>query len=237
MLTIWIETIVHLEVLIEDSSGGRLLGHLLPKLIGPYANPHTWRVHPYRGVGRIPRDLSPTSDPSRRILLTQLPRLLRGYMKTPGIDAVVVVLDADRRECIGFLSELQQLARSCQAQDRTMFRLAIEEMEAWYLGDRAALTQAYPKARTRALDNYTQDSVCGTWELLAETTHPDGAKAIRQAGWPRSGYLKHEWADRIGPLLDPGVNRSPSFGKLRDGLRRLAGSPGSAASPSPPPSS
>jgi hypothetical protein len=46
-------------------------------------------------------------------------------------------------------------------------------------------------------------------------------RAIRKAGWPLPGQIKHEWADRIGPLLDPEVNQSPSFGKLRDGIRRL----------------
>jgi hypothetical protein len=35
------------------------------------------------------------------------------------------------------------------------------------------------------------------------------------------GQVKCEWAEKIGPLLDPDRNVSPSFGKLRDGLRRL----------------
>jgi len=96
-------------------------------------------------------------------------------------------------------------------------------MEAWYLGDRAALQAAYPKARMQALDNYQQDAVCGTWELLAEAVYPGGARAVRQTGWPLPGQIKHEWAGRIGPLLDPEANLSPSFGKLRDGIRRRAG--------------
>jgi hypothetical protein len=212
---------MHIEILTEDSSGQHLLEHLVPKLIGPIGEPHTWRFHAYRGIGRIPANLSATSDPSKRILLDQLPRLLRGYVKTPGIDAVVVVLDADDRNCMRFLSELQSLATTCGASNLTLFRLAIEEVEAWYLGDRSALERAYPRARLRALDGYVQDSVCGTWELLADTIHPGGIRAIRQAGWPLPGQVKHEWAERIGPLLDPASNLSPSFGKLRDGMRRL----------------
>lgn len=163
----------------------------------------------------------------KRILLEQLPRLLRGYGKTPGIDAVVVVLDTDNRDCLTLLIELRSLAVSCGASHLVLFRFAIEETEAWYLGDRAALHRAYPEARMRALDHYLQDSVCGTWELLAEAIYPGGARAVRRAGWPLPGQIKHEWADRIGPLLDPETNLSPSFGKLRDGIRRLA-------SPSPP---
>ncbi len=214
---------MHIEILTEDSSGQRLLEHLLPKVIGPHGQPHTWRLHAYRGIGRIPAGLSATSDPSKRILLTELPRLLRGYMNTPWVDAVVVVLDADHRDCVAFLAELTALAASCDASRLVMFRLAIEEIEAWYLGDRAALQHAYPKARMRVLDGYVQDSVCGTWEIMAEAMHAGGVHAVKRAGWPLPGQLKHEWAERIGPLLDPENNLSPSFGKFRDGVRRLAG--------------
>jgi hypothetical protein len=118
---------MHIEILTEDSSGQHLLEHLVPKLIGPVGEPHTWRLHAYRGIGRIPANLSATTDPSRRILLDQLPRLLRGYVRTPGIDAVVVVLDADDRNCMSFLSELQSLATSCGASScppwTAMFRI------------------------------------------------------------------------------------------------------------------
>jgi hypothetical protein len=34
-----------------------------------------------------------STDPAKRMLLDQLPRLLRGYDKPPDIDAVIVVLD------------------------------------------------------------------------------------------------------------------------------------------------
>jgi hypothetical protein len=212
---------MHIEILTEDSSGQCLLEHLIPKLIGPLGEPHSWRFHAYRGVGRIPKGLLASADPSKRILLDQLPRLLRGYVNTHGIDAVVVVLDTDARDCVAFLTELRSIAASCGASDIVLFRLAIEEIEAWYLGDRAALQRAYPKARMRALDQYMQDSICGTWELVAEALHPGGSLAIRRAGRPLPGQIKHEWADRIGPMLDPEINLSPSFGKLRDGIRRL----------------
>lgn len=227
---------MHIEILTEDSSGQRLLDHLMPKLIGPYGQPHSWRSHAYRGIGRIPTGLSTSADPSKRILLDQLPRLLRGYVRTQGIDAVVVVLDSDVRDCRTFLTELKSLAASCGATHLTLFRLAIEELEAWHLGDRAAVLHAYPKARMRVLDHYIQDSICGTWELLAEAIYQGGARAIRKAGWPLPGQIKHEWADRIGRLLDPETNQSPSFVKLRDGIRRLVSTPPSDE-PAPAPES
>jgi hypothetical protein len=169
--------------------------------------------------------LAAKTDASKRILLDQLPRLLRGYAKTPGIDAVAVVLDADKRNCRDFLQELGDVARKCSSESKILFRIAIEEMEAWYLGDREALFAAYPRAKKTVLEAYQQDSVCGTWELLANALHPGGATAIKKAGWPLPGQLKNEWADKIGPHMIVERNISPSFGKLRDGLRRLTGLP------------
>lgn len=212
---------MHIEVLVEDSSGERLLAQLLPQILGGQGEPHTWRLKAYKGIGRIPPGLTAKADPAKRILLDQLPRLLQGYGKTPGIDAVVVVLDTDRRDCRAFLQELRSVANQCNPAPNTMFRLAIEEMEAWYLGDRAALLKAFPRAKREVLDRYVQDSVCGTWELLADAIHAGGAAAIKKVGWPLPGQIKHEWAEKIGPFMNLHQNASPSFGKLRDGLTRL----------------
>ena len=212
---------MHIEILVEDASGEKLLEALLPKLLGDQGSPHTWRVHSYKGIGRIPKNLKPGTDANKRILLDRLPSALRGYGKTPGIDAVVVVLDSDRRNCADFLAELQALAAGCNPAPNTMFRLAIEEVEAWYLGDQQALRAAYPRVRADVLDRYVQDSVCDTWELLADAIYPGGSAAIKKAGWPLPGRIKCEWAEKIGPLLEPDSNVSPSLGKLRDGLRRL----------------
>lgn len=213
---------MHIEIVVEDSSGEKLLDSILPKILGDQGNPHTWRVHAYKGIGRIPRNMKAGSDPSKRILLDQLPRLLQGYGRTPGIDAVVVVLDTDKRNCRDFLAELMALAASCNPAPNTMFRLAIEEVEAWYLGDRQALLTAYPRAKADPLGRYIQDSPCDTWELLADAIYSGGVAAIKKVGWPLPGQIKHEWAEKIGPLLEVDRNISPSFCKLRDGLRRLA---------------
>lgn len=212
---------MHIEILVEDSSGEKLLQSLLPMFLGRHGEQHTWRTHSYKGIGRIPKGLVLSGDPAKRILLTQLPRLLRGYGKTPGIGAVVVVLDVDRRDCSAFLKELKSVADACQSPPNTLFRLAIEEMEAWYLGDRSALLKAYPRAKREILDHYVQDSACDTWELLANAVYPGGSTAIKKAGWPLPGQIKHEWAEKIGPLMSPDQNASPSFGKFRAGLLRL----------------
>jgi len=212
---------MHIEVLVEDSSGARLIDTLMPRLIGHQGDPHTWRTHPYKGIGRIPKGLSSTGDPAKRALLDQLPRLLSGYGRTPGIDAVVVVLDNDQRDCRKFLAELKAIVKRCHPAPETLFRLAIEEIEAWLLGDRSAVFAAYPRARKEVLAHYKQDSICGTWELLADMVYPGGQAAIHRAGWPLPGQIKHEWVEKIAPLMNVELNRSQSFAKFRDGLRKL----------------
>jgi len=166
---------MHIEVLTGDSSGKALLEHLLPKLIGPNGEPHTWCIRGYRGLGNIPPGMK-GGDPARRILL--------------------------------------------------------EQTEAWYFGGPDALHAAYPKAQKAALKRHRQDTACGTWEMLAGAVHSGGLAAVRKPGGPRPGDLKHEWADCIGPFMNPNANRSPGFGKLRDGLRRLI----AAAADNPAPS-
>lgn len=212
---------MHIEVLVEDSSGAKLVETLLPALIGSYGEPHTWRVHAYKGIGRLPPNLAAGGDPAKRALLNQLPRLLSGYAKTPGIDAVVVVVDNDERDWKVFLGELKALLAKCNPAPNTLFRLAIEEMEAWYLGDRQAILAAYPKAKIAVLDSYKQDSICGTWERLADAVYPGGSAAIRKAGWPLPGQVKHQWADAIARHMNVEENKSPSFAKFRNGILGL----------------
>jgi hypothetical protein len=212
---------VHIEILVEDQSGGKLVEALVPKILGTFGETHYWRIRSYKGIGKIPKDLRGTTDPSKRILLDQLPRILKGYGKTPGIDAVMIILDTDDKDCIAFLNELKNLVRDSNSVPNTIIRLAIEEIEAWYLGDLNAILAAYPKAKRDVLNRYVQDSVCGTWELLADALYPGGVDAINKVGWPLPGQIKCEWAERIGPRLDIESNSSPSFSKFREGLKQL----------------
>ena len=56
---------MHIEVLVEDSSGAALMAHLMPKLLGDAAHEHTWRIHDYKGIGRIPRNMTRQSDAAK----------------------------------------------------------------------------------------------------------------------------------------------------------------------------
>ena len=214
---------MHFELLVEDESGRITVDGVLEKILGKNGARHSWRTHGYRGLGRIPRDLRGKTDPAKRILLDRLPNLLRGYGRSlDDSAAVVVVVDLDDRDCMAFKRELLDVLNACDPRPKTLFRIAIEESEAWLLGDRDAVKAAYPGARDSVLDDYRQDGICGTWEILADAVHAGGSARLKDSGWPASGIAKCEWAREIAPHMDPDRNRSPSFRTFRDGVRRLA---------------
>lgn len=215
---------MHFEVLVEDTSGKLALESIFPLLLGQQGEAHTWRVISYKGIGRLPRGLKSGADARSRQLLDQLPRLLQGYGRSLDNDsAVIVVLDSDRKDCRELKTELLKLLARCSVRPRTLFRIAIEELEAWFLGDRDALLTAYPQAKCDVLERYVQDSICGTWEVLADAIHPGGSEALLREGWPAPGKAKCEWAKMIAPLMEMDANASPSFQAFRDGVRRLVG--------------
>jgi len=215
---------MHFEILVEDISGKASLEILVPKIIG---NEHTFHIHAYKGIGRIPKDLKGTSDPKKRILLDQLPRLIRGYGKTfagyrdyPAV--LIVVCDLDSRCLSAFRRELLDLANRCTPKPETSFCIAVEEGEAWYLGDLIAVKRAFPHAKDTVLNLYRNDSICDTWEQLADALFSGGARKLSQLGYKMVGIEKKTWAEKISPHMDVDGNLSPSFCYFRDKLRRLS---------------
>ena len=179
---------MHFEVLVEDQSGSIVIEAILKKILGENNNLHSWKVIPYKGLGLIPNNLRGVTDPSKRILLDRLPKLLRGYGKSlPESSSVIVVVDLDDRDCVAFKQELLNVLKACDPQPNALFRIAIEESEAWLLGDRNAVKAAYPRARDAVLEAYVQDSICGTWEVLADAVYSGGRHGLRDQATKRQG--------------------------------------------------
>ena len=216
---------MHFEILVEDQSGKKFLDAIVPRMIGPEDSA---RVNSYRGIGRLTKDLKPATDPGKRILLEQFPKLLRGYGKTfagygPGYPAtVIVVCDLDDRCLKAFRTELVAVLDACAPRPRARFCFAIEEGEAWLLGDLPAVRKAYPQASAAILDAYENDSICGTWEVLADAVYPGGASALSSEGRQAVGMEKSRWAEDIPPHMEIGSNQSPSFRYFRKVVRFLA---------------
>lgn len=210
---------MHLEILVEDLSGKKVLDVLIPRLIT--AN-DTFQIHAYKGIGRIPKNMTDTTNASKKILLENLPKLLKGYGKTfdgypPEIRAaVVLVCDLDDKSKQTFLCELHEILNACNPSPNTRFCIAIEEGEAWFLGDLPAIKAAYPSAKDEVLAKYVNDSICGTWETLANAVYKGGEKALRDKGWQAVGAEKSRWAENITPKMNVTKNQSPSFVHFRD---------------------
>ena len=130
-----------------------------------------------------------------------------------------VVCDLDDRCLKRFRQELLTVLHACNPKPETRFCIAIEEGEAWLLGDMPAIMAAYPQARNAVLNGYINDSICGTWELLADAVFPGGSGALKKKGWRAVGREKSVWATKIAPRMDVENNDSPSFRYFREKLR------------------
>ncbi len=209
---------MHFEILVEGQCELTALSILMPKIVGFYGEPHTWKIHKHRGIGRIPE--SPQDPPNLmdNTLLHQLPAKLRAYSKTPSDDRVVIVLlDLDDKNLVNFKAELNTLLLYCEDGFNADFCFAVEELESWYLGDKNALLSYKPTMKLNALSNYVQDSVCGTWELLAGVDDPTVLSGKKRS--PQSLNIKKEWSKKIPVYMDVNSNASPSFNEFVEQVR------------------
>lgn len=197
--------IVH--VLVEGPSERALIESWAPRAFPG----HTFRAHPHEGKGSLPR--RGKKNPTGTGVLDLLPATLEAYAATRATedDAIVVLVDADDDDCTELVRQLSAMAgRLAPRPQRLVFRIAIEETEAFYLGDLHALRAAFPDADMAKATRYAPDSVVGTAELFGEIVD-DG------------GMNKVSWATEMGPRLttQPGKSRSPSFRKLHAGIARV----------------
>ena len=201
---------MHLEFLVEELSAEDALKQLLPSLL-PVST--TFELRPYQGKGD---------------LLKALPDRLRGYraMMSPTYDLrIVVLVDRDKEDCVVLKSKLDTIASSAGLTPKVaaaggnfhvLNRIAIEELEAWFLGDCEAIALAYPGFNPRLWHKpkfRDPDAIANTWETLE--------RELSRVGHHLGGYRKVQGAREIAGYMDPVRNRSRSFQVFRDGLAEL----------------
>jgi len=204
----------HIEFLVEEPSTEAALEVLVPRICGQGI---TFSIHPYQGK----------SD-----LLAKLPARLCGYRSwLPENWGIVALVDEDRQKCEDLKTELEDAAQDAGFGTKTnpkpggrfqvLTRVAVEELEAWFLGDVQALVTAYPRvspnlgAKARFRD---ADAVAGgTWEALE--------RVLKRAGYYSGGLQKTRAAREIACHMDPQRNTSRSFLALLQGLRAMIGQP------------
>lgn len=196
----------HLELLVEEPSMEAFLRAPLPRLL---PQDRTFEVHPFQGK----------SD-----LLGKLKQRLRGYAAwLPADWRIVVVVDRDDEDCRVLKRQLESIARRAGLRTRTragnapwqlVHRIAIEELEAWYFGDWAAVRSAYSRASAnvpRRQGLRDPDAIAGgTWEAFE--------RVMQAHGYFKAGLLKIEAARAIGANVDPARSSSRSFKTFSDAI-------------------
>jgi hypothetical protein len=199
---------VRLEVLVEEPSAEVALRSLLPRI-----------------VPNCPFEIITFNG--KHDLLRKLPQRLRAYSYywSEANLRVVVLLDRDGDDCVRLKAELERIAAdSFLPSHAVLFRIVIEELEAWFLGDVPALCRAYPRlpASLGQQDGYRNpDAIHGTWEAFE--------RVLQKHGYHRKGLAKFVAAGEVAPHMDVDNNRSGSFQVFRDGLRRLVKEGGRSA--------
>lgn len=206
----------HLEILVEEPSTSVVLNELLPKLI---ASRGTFCV---RNLGSKPQ------------LLRDLPARLRGYARQirRNVDLRVLVLvdeDRDHRGCRALKTELEDIAHTAGLATKArpkpdgtfevVTRLAVEELEAWLLGDVEAIRAEYgriPAGLANRQGFRDPDAVSGG---TCERLH----RLLQQHGYHAHYFPKVEFARKVAPHLEPARNRSRSFAVFRAGVAALLG--------------
>lgn len=200
---------MHLEFLLEEPSAEAFFTGFLPRIL-PEGT--TWNLIQFQGKAN---------------LLAKLDSRLRGYRSwLPEDSRIVVVVDEDRGDCRALKKRLEDAALSAGLLTKSsargvpfqvLNRIAVEELEAWFLGDVEGLRTAYPGV-PRSLGSQKNfrdpDAVRGgTWEAIE--------RVLQKAGHFPGGLGKIELGRTMGEHLDPSRNRSGSFQCFLQGLAAL----------------
>jgi len=204
---------MQVDFLVEELSAKVALDLLLPRLLPAGCTHH---VRAFEGW---------------QDLLGALPAVLKGYHRRIVREGeaslrVVVLLDGDG-VCVRRKNDLEAKAAAAGLRTKStavpgqvfhvLNRVAVQELEAWWLGDRAAIMAAYNGVKPhhfKGLDRNPDGPLKPNdvlWEVLKQGRHF------------LTGKRKTKWAETIAPHLDlsPGHNTSASFRCFCAGLGAL----------------
>lgn len=199
-----------IEFLVEEPSAEEALRHVLPKLVRGRVR---WKLinlgSKYKLLKALPDRLAAYRD-----------RIARGERLR-----VVVLVDQDTDDCTALKRQLEDMARAAglttktspdaRGQFHVVNRIAVEELESWFIGDAAALRQAFTSlpAIDAGKGIFRNPDNGGSWEALH--------RFLKRHGIYKSSYPKIDAARRIAPKLDLQANRSRSFQVFVQGVEAL----------------
>jgi hypothetical protein len=139
---------------------------------------------------------------------------------------ILIVVDRDGDNCDELKAELEEISSKAGLATRSaaggavyavVNRIAIEELEAWYFGDWAAVQAIYPRVPktipAQAKFRFPDAIAGGTWEAFE--------RILQKAGYFKGGFRKIEAARLIAGHMVPCRNTSSSFQALRRALTEM----------------
>ncbi len=178
--------------LLEEPSMEAFLLEYLPRLVPGWEHRRDFLLIKHQGKSDLDRSINTK---------------LREW-REPGV-RFVIVRDTDGADCLALKETLRG---RCDGLGReTLIRLICQELEAWYLGDSAALQATYPKV--------------GKAIVSLAKRHPDPdacRKPSRELERLIPEFQKRDAARRLGRVLDYRNNRSASLRVFSQGVERLA---------------
>ena len=153
------------------------------------------------------------------------PARLKGYKAWLPVNwRILVLIDRDDDDCVELKAKLEAMAAAAGLLTKTVVshdqsfqvvnRLAIEELEAWFFGDWAAVQAAYPRVPAtipRKAGFRDPDAIAGgTWESLE--------RIMKNAGYFSTGLRKLELARSVSAHMEFSRNHSRSFQAFANAL-------------------
>lgn len=181
-----------LVFLVEEASMAELLGGILPRMIPESV---AFRCIPHEGKSDLEKSI---------------PRKLKAW-KNPEV-SFVIVRDNDQGDCRSLKSRLQDLCAAGRRPE-SLVRIVCQHLEAWYLGDLAAVEKAYGRNDLRRLQEKS---------MYRDPDRQGSAKEVLRRLVPE--YQQMAGARLIGEYLDVsanGPNQSKSFQVFLSGVRQL----------------
>ena len=200
---------MHLEILVEEQSAEAALQKLLPKIVGQEVS---FRIITHQG---------------KKDLIKNIPKKLRAYSKWITNEIKIVVLvDLDRDDCGELKLKLNNAAEDAGLKIKTSIgelssdfqvlnRIAIEELESWFLGDKKAIHKSYNKVSEKELNKskysgkYKDKIACIRFTTLLRSASNDLLERVSSrtlAFIPRGRFtlrllpIRTTWAITFGSL-------------------------------------
>ncbi|KHD10349.1 hypothetical protein PN36_34595 [Candidatus Thiomargarita nelsonii] len=180
--------------LVEDYSMRQFLEGILPRL-----GFHSFEIKHHRG---------------KEDLISNLDKIIPSLSKRA--QQIIVIIDQDKQDCVALKNEIEEKMAHCSCKHK--IRIACYELEAWFLGDMAAIAKCSPRFKARSFQ--TKDK----YRDIDNIEKPSSVIAKIVPDWKEKYASKPKFAQTIAQFvsLERQANRSHSFHVLLETLFSLS---------------